>query len=540
MDTRSLLFILAFIFSTIVHGQEPTWEWVAMAGGDVRDVFVLDNDDIVVCGAFTSAPLTLGGSTFPNAGATDAFVAQIGSNGQIQWVTAIGGNGADQATSITVSPDGSVWVAGTYTSSTFVVGGTTLSGIANEERGFIAKFNSSGLAETAFSIGDADDISLRDMTADPTGALVISGTFWDNSFPIGGTTLSGAGLVDGFVAKYDPNGVGLWARTIGGVDSDLVQGLDVDAMGNIYITGNFRSPVLSLGPVSLLNSSTNGSFFLMKLDPAGTALWGQSAGSGASGFSLDCTPDGQCAVCGVFSGSITFGPSTGNSEGGIDAFVALYDTNGVPQWGRVLGGAADDNAYDVVVRYSGDVLVTGWFVSNSMTIDGISFPSYAGTNSDGFVLSLSPDGTADWGKVIGSDTDQDTPDVISAGNSNSCYIAGSTNGSPCRFDDIQLNTGGEYTGFVARMGGLTGIADEAEERRLLVYPNPARSTQTVLVPASFLPGVYRVYDPLGSLIKEGPIKDQSFTLGIPDGLNGVFLLQVEGNGQRVHHRVIFE
>ncbi len=45
-----------------------------------------------------------------------------------------------------------------------------------------------------------------------------------------------------YIAKYDPNGNILWAKSFGssGLSSESGNGLSIDKDGNVYVTGNFE------------------------------------------------------------------------------------------------------------------------------------------------------------------------------------------------------------------------------------------------------------------------------------------------------------
>ncbi len=46
-----------------------------------------------------------------------------------------------------------------------------------------------------------------------------------------------AGLPDAFLRKYDPAGEVLWARQLGSHARDVVEGVAVDSIGNVYVAG---------------------------------------------------------------------------------------------------------------------------------------------------------------------------------------------------------------------------------------------------------------------------------------------------------------
>src|SRR5437868_4440993 len=59
------------------------------------------------------------------------------------------------------------------------------------------------------------------------------------------TILAQSASTDMFVAKYTSTGDFTWAQTFGGNGTDQLQDIALDAVGNIYVGGNFNSFSLS-------------------------------------------------------------------------------------------------------------------------------------------------------------------------------------------------------------------------------------------------------------------------------------------------------
>jgi len=96
--------------------------------------------------------------------------------------------------------------------------------------------------------------------------------------------------------------------------------------------------------------------FLAKYDSFGNILWarqlGTSADDAANGIAVD--GDGN-----VFIGGETYGNLGGPNAGGQDAFVAKYDTSGSLLWTRQLGSSASDYGRRVGVDGEGNVFISG-------------------------------------------------------------------------------------------------------------------------------------------------------------------------------------
>lgn len=63
--------------------------------------------------------------------------------------------------------------------------------------------------------------------------------------------LTSTDFYDGYVVKYDDQGQALWALTLTGSGVDVCRDLSMDAAGNVYVTGDFSSPTLTIGSITL-------------------------------------------------------------------------------------------------------------------------------------------------------------------------------------------------------------------------------------------------------------------------------------------------
>ena len=77
---------------------------------------------------------------------------------------------------------------------------------------------------------------LTGITQDHSGNVFITGYF-DSTIVFESTELVSAGGTDVFIAKYDPDGVLLWAKQVGGQNDDYSSAISTDITGNCYITG---------------------------------------------------------------------------------------------------------------------------------------------------------------------------------------------------------------------------------------------------------------------------------------------------------------
>jgi hypothetical protein len=90
--------------------------------------------------------------------------------------------------------------------------------------------------------------------------------------------------VDIFIVKYDADGHVIWTKGAGGTAYDATQAAATDGSGNIFVTGYFHSSKVTFGATTLtLGNTSDYDMFIAKYDPNGTALWAKSAGAPPAG-----------------------------------------------------------------------------------------------------------------------------------------------------------------------------------------------------------------------------------------------------------------
>jgi hypothetical protein len=156
---------------------------------------------------------------------------------------------------------------------------------------------------------------------------------------------------DAYIAKYDQTGTQLWARLIGTPEFDVCTGLDVDADGNLYISGytagDFAKP--NKGGLDVFIAAYNQDGSQRWRDQIGTAM-------GDLGGSIRLGDDNDVYVCGDTSGSLAR-----ENNGSGDFFVARYRLTGkrlwLHQWLHQYGTDARERGMSMEIGEFGDVYI---------------------------------------------------------------------------------------------------------------------------------------------------------------------------------------
>jgi hypothetical protein len=217
----------------------------------------------------------------------------------------------------------------------------------------------------AKSIGGLGTDVARDLTVDEQGNVIVVGSF-SGSASIDGTWMSGDGVLEAFVAKFSATGDLLWTRVITGPGEDMARGVITEEDGTIYVVGHFTDTV---------------TFNISETDTA--------------------------AVKG---------------EGGKDLFIAKYSADGEFLWYITGGGDEDDTATDID-RYpwSGKLYVSGGFQDRGIFGNAQALSSGL---TDALLLKIDADGNVHWART-GGGPEHDVAAAVTIDQTNeSVYIAG--------------------------------------------------------------------------------------------------------------------
>lgn len=363
------------ILSKFDAGGNKLWSKMIGGGADLtpRSVATDAEGNIAVCGVFKSPTITFGLNTFTNAGVWDMFLVKLSPDGDVLWAQTAGGNSHDDGFSVAFDIAGNVIMSGYYKSPSVTFGTTVfVNGGTNTTDLFLVKYDAGGEFLWAKRAGSSFYEYIRDITTDNLGNIIVTGDFSSSSISLGGITLSNTSdLSDAFLAKFDSNGNILWANKLDGVNFDRSSEIDIDAVGNIYVAGQSYSSTLKFGTISISNAGAN-DLFLAKYNSDGLVQWAKSVGGikneNALGVSTDFS--GNVFLCGVFeSPTISFGANVLTNNGGDDLFLTRLDANGNVLWAKSAGSALGDSAADVVTDISGDVYLVGEFLGPSIQFD---------------------------------------------------------------------------------------------------------------------------------------------------------------------------
>ncbi len=265
----------------------------------------------------------------------------------------------------------------------------------------------------ATSIGSISGDQGYSVTTDIFGNVYTTGVFSGvaDFDPGSGTyTLSTLGGYDIFISKLDPLGNFLWAKRMGGSNSDGATCITTDPSGDVYLTGGFRDTIdMDPGPLTFsLVSFGNDDAFVCKLSSLGNLIWAKQIGGVGNDFisSLTIDPFGNIYSAGSFQSTTDFDPGIGTysltSIGSLDAFVLKLDASGSFVWARKIGSSANDGALGICADQLGNIYSTGYFSFTADFDPGAAVVNLTSAGLyDSFVWALDAGGNYLWAKNFG-------------------------------------------------------------------------------------------------------------------------------------------
>jgi hypothetical protein len=336
------------------------------------DIIVDASGNVLVTGSVIGT-VNFGGGPTAGGYLDDVFVAKYDPDGSHLWSARFANPGNEYAYGVAVDVSGATFLTGTFNGTADFGGGPFVT--AGKRDIFLAKYDAGGAHEWSHRFGSTLEDWSRGVAVDAAGSVYVVGTF-RGSVDFGGGILTSAGLADVFLAKYDSHGVHQWSRRFGDIANDEGNSIELDASGNVVITGAFVYTV-DFGGGPLTSSMYSDDIFLAKFDPAGGHLWSRSLG-GASpdlGYDLDVDASGDVLLTGIFSGAADFGGGFIAGAGQNDIFVAKYSPSGSHLWSAGFGGPGSEEGRSIAADGVGGVAVTGGLYGTGVDFGGGAFSS---------------------------------------------------------------------------------------------------------------------------------------------------------------------
>jgi len=345
---------------------DPNIAWSSYLGGSRPDnggaLAVAPNGDAVIAGQTSSADVPTSTGLMPYGGMNDAFIAKVSASGALQWATYLGGTEDDGARGVAIDAAGNIFVGGYTYSLTFPAVAAFDSALIGAPEGFVTKLTTSGTISWSSFLGGSDTEFVNGVAVDSIGNVLIGGQTRSADFPVpGGFDTTFGGTEDAFVTKISSGGAVIWSSFLGGASGDYAEAIAVDGSGDVVIAGATQSSAFPT-----------------------VAAFDTTAGGG-----------------------------------GFDAFVAKFSAAGGLVYSSYLGGSGVDEAFSIAVDTSGNAYVLGKSDSSNFPTTGGFDTTYSG--NDGFLTKVSPSGALVWSSFLGTPF----PRGVAVDTTGDVFVAGS-------------------------------------------------------------------------------------------------------------------
>jgi hypothetical protein len=340
----------------------------------------------------------------------DVFITKLNPDGSsLVFSTYIGGNHRDYGNDIDLDLQKNIYCTGYTFSSNFPnttsANDTVFNGGTDA---FILKLDSTGslLVYSTFVGGIAGELG-EAIVVNSNGNAFITGHTTSTDFPTtpGANQTTKSNSDEIFIVKLSTDGSTLeYSTYLGGDHVDEAYSITIDMSGNAYVTGFTMSTDFPVTGSALSSSkSGNGDMFITKINPTGSTLlystYINSFGFFDEGFGIALDNDRNVYITGK-SSTFDF-PLPQNAYdkdfngGGYDSFALKMNiTQSQIIYCTYLGGTDVDYGKDIRIDSNGCAYIAGYTESNDFptTMNALN-GTYMGSNTDGFLVKINPDGS---------------------------------------------------------------------------------------------------------------------------------------------------
>ncbi|HHW88861.1 MAG TPA: hypothetical protein GX400_21950, partial [Chloroflexi bacterium] len=323
--------------------------WHTFLGSSADDVgndLVVDSSGRVYVTGYSSA--SWGAPLRPHAGASDAFVARLASNGALEWVTFLGGADHDRGTALALSGS-DIYLAGVSRASW---GAPVLPHTAYDDM-LVAKLNSSGTLQWHTFLGGEQYEEATDIVQTGVNELYIAG-YSDVTW--GAPVIAHHGNRDAVVVRLNTSGIYVWHAFVGGAGMDAGLALAPYGLSGV-ILGGYSDATWANNPYNRFNGGRDG--LITVVSNVGSVSWNTFLGSPSDDEVRALAVDGSGNIFYTGISNATWGAPVDPFSSSVDVVVGKLNSSGHQQWNSFFGGSGNDRGAALAALSSGSVALIG-------------------------------------------------------------------------------------------------------------------------------------------------------------------------------------
>jgi hypothetical protein len=249
---------------------------------------------------------------------------------------------------------------------------------------------------------------------------------------------------DGFITKYNAQGVYQWTRTLKlvGASDGYITGVAVDSNNNVYYTGQFTGTVTfdSKNNTNTISTS-NQNGFITRINADGsygyTKIFDPETNNGNG---LYVGPTGIAVqgsdvyVTGNFDGSVNFNNAGSDVQTdpavNADLFFTEFSTSGIYSHTQIMDNSPGVDSYanpsGITLDSQGNVYLTGGFQGtvNFAGNKGSDDQTQPGNSNESFVTKFNSNGSYGFTRIFDSSSGSISSDSIAVDSLGNIYVSG--------------------------------------------------------------------------------------------------------------------
>lgn len=246
----------------VKYNSSGTVQWVKnSAGGSEGHGVTVDATGKIYATGVYRMDANFGGIPLTNNGDQDIVVLRYDANGNVIWAKGIGGTTRDIGKRITTDASGNVFVAGNFLSGSLTFGSTVLTNASAADDIFVVKYDVNGTVVWANNEGGGGNDLAFGIAVDKDDDVYVGGFFTSTFILFNTVTINNSNPAnsDGFLIKYDNNGIEKWAK---GFATQIVGNLDrgsniaTNLLGDLFLTTSYEATSITLGGTTKNNSGS--------------------------------------------------------------------------------------------------------------------------------------------------------------------------------------------------------------------------------------------------------------------------------------------